>query len=104
MKNSKGKASIPNPALKIFSALIGEWKTVGSHPYLPGIVLQGRASYNWLENGAFMIMHSENEEEKIPNGIAIFGFILNIIINVIRAKNKLKRSQVILPETKSVLT
>ena len=73
MKNSKHKAAIQNPALKSFSVLVGEWKTVGTHPYLPGTVLRGRTSFNWIEGGAFLIMQSENVEEKIPAGLAIFG-------------------------------
>lgn len=62
-----------NPSLKSFSTLIGEWKTIGTHPYFPGIVLHGRTSFNWIEEGAFLVMYSENDEEKIPSGIAIFG-------------------------------
>jgi hypothetical protein len=73
MGNSEHKAVIPNPALASFSALIGKWSTRGSHPYLPGVVLHGRASFDWIEGGAFVVMHSENDEEKIPSGIAIFG-------------------------------
>lgn len=66
------EASIPNPALKPFSALVGEWRTVGTHPYLPG-TLHGHASFKWIEGGAFLIMHSEIDEAGIPSGIAIFG-------------------------------
>jgi hypothetical protein len=73
MKQLKHKAAMPNPMLKSFSALIGEWETVGHHPYLPGMVLHGRASFSWIEEGAFLIMRSENDEGKIPGGIAIFG-------------------------------
>ena len=71
--NSKHKALIPNPALLPLSGLVGRWETIGTHPYLPGIVLHGHTSFNWIEGGAFLIMHSENDEEKIPSGIAIFG-------------------------------
>lgn len=71
--NSKHKALIPNPALLPLSGLIGEWETTGTHPYLPDMVPQGCTSFNWIEGGAFLIMHSENDEEKIPSGIAIFG-------------------------------
>ncbi len=67
------KALIPNPALKPFEVLIGEWQTVGSHPYLPGTVLHGRVSFGWLEGGAFLIMHSEIDNPKFPDGVAIFG-------------------------------
>jgi hypothetical protein len=73
MKNLANRAAIPNPFLEPFNALIGEWETVGSHPYLPGIVLHGRTSFSWIEEGAFLMMRSENDEGKIPSGIAIFG-------------------------------
>ena len=69
----KHKALIPNPALLPLSGLVGEWETIGTHPYLPEMVLHGHTSFNWIEGGAFLIMHSENDEEKIPSGIAIFG-------------------------------
>ena len=73
MKNSKHKAAIQNPALTFFSVLIGEWKTIGTHPYLGDVVLHGRTSFNWIEGGAFVVMRTENDEEKIPGGIAVFG-------------------------------
>jgi hypothetical protein len=67
------KASIPNPALSPFAVLIGDWQFTGSHPYLPGIVLNGRASFEWLDGGAFLIMHSEIDDPQFPDGIEIFG-------------------------------
>ncbi len=67
------KALIPNPALKPFAVLIGEWQTSGSHPYLPHTVLHGRTSFEWLEGGAFLIMRSEIDEPRFPDGIEIFG-------------------------------
>ncbi|MEO6508774.1 MAG: hypothetical protein ABIO02_02375 [Patescibacteria group bacterium] len=67
------KASIPNPALKPFDVLIGEWKTTGSHPLVPDTVLHGRAHFEWLDNGAFLVMRSEIDEPNFPAGIAIFG-------------------------------
>ena len=73
MNDSKHKAAIQNPALKAFSVLVGEWQTVGSHPYLPDTTLHGRTSFTWIEGGAFLVMRSEIAVEKIPAGIAIFG-------------------------------
>lgn len=73
MEKKSNEASIPNPALKSFSALIGEWKTVGTHPYVPDITFHGHSLFKWIEGGAFLIMHSEIDEEGIPSGIAIFG-------------------------------
>jgi hypothetical protein len=67
------EAAIPNPELHPFKVLIGEWKTAGTHPYFPGTIFHGRTTFQWMENGAFVIMHSEIDEEGIPSGIAIFG-------------------------------
>ncbi len=73
MKTTNHATAILNPALEPFSVLIGEWKTIGTHPKLPGITLHGHTSFNWMEGGTFLIMHSEMDEGKIPSGIAIFG-------------------------------
>ena len=43
--SSKHEASIPNPALKPFSALVGEWTTVGTHGLVPGATYHGRTSF-----------------------------------------------------------
>ncbi|WP_126630020.1 DUF1579 family protein [Dictyobacter alpinus] len=74
MKKKIGsKACIPNPALDPFQVLVGEWQTIGSHPYLPDVTLHGRTTFNWLEGGAFLIMHSEIDDPHFPDGIALFG-------------------------------
>src|SRR5688572_5698541 len=62
-----------NPALEPLKVLVGEWKTVGSHPYMPDVTLHGRTVFEWIEGGAFLMMHSEIDEPEIPSGIAIFG-------------------------------
>ena len=67
------KAKVPNPALAFFNSVIGDWTCVGAHPLLPGVSLRGRASFEWLEGGAFVIMRAEIEHPQVPNGIAVFG-------------------------------
>jgi len=67
------EASIPNPLLAPFSRLIGTWSTVGTHPMVPDTVFHGRTRFEWLEGGAFLIMHQEIDEPGIPTGIAIIG-------------------------------
>jgi len=67
------RASIPNPALKPFEQLIGEWKTMGSHPYLPGVILHGQASISWFSGGAFLLIRSEIDHPQFPQGIEIIG-------------------------------
>ena len=71
--NSTSAAAKPNPALNPLSILIGEWDALGKHPYFPGTVLRGKASFKWLEGGAFIIMRASIAHEQFPAGIAIFG-------------------------------
>jgi hypothetical protein len=72
-QNIAQKASIPNPALKPFSVLIGHWNTTGTHGLVPDTILHGRTSFEWLENGAFLMMRSEIDDPRFPDAVAIFG-------------------------------
>lgn len=73
MTNIGAEAAMPNPALKPLEFLVGEWRTEGSHPLVPGKALHGRTSFAWSESGAFLVMRSEIDEPEIPSAIAIFG-------------------------------
>lgn len=72
-KTSKRESSIPNSLLKPLSVLVGKWDTVGTHPLFPATTFHGHSSFEWIEEGAFLIMHSDIEEPGIPSGIAVFG-------------------------------
>ncbi len=67
------KASMANPALEGFGVLLGEWRTKGTHPLLPGVTLRGQATFEWLEGGAFLLMRTEVDHPQIPAGLAVFG-------------------------------
>jgi hypothetical protein len=67
------EAAKPNPALEPLNVLVGSWNAVGTHPMVPGKTFHGRAMFEWIEGGAFVIMRSEIDEPEIPSGIAIFG-------------------------------
>src|SRR4051794_486260 len=67
------EAARPNPALEPFSVLIGNWDTTGTHGQLPDTVLHGHTSFEWLENGAFLLMRSEIDDPRFPRAIAIIG-------------------------------
>ncbi|WP_236600948.1 hypothetical protein [Ktedonobacter sp. SOSP1-85] len=72
-KKIGSEALQPNPALEPFKVFVGQWQTIGSHPYLPGIPLHGRTTFDWLAGGAFLIMHTEIDHPSFPDGVAIFG-------------------------------
>jgi len=52
--------------------LIGEWDLLGAHPFIPAPV-RGRASFEWLEGGAFLVWQTFFEQSGPPNGIAVIG-------------------------------
>ncbi|MGE5072691.1 MAG: hypothetical protein ACM3MF_04615 [Anaerolineae bacterium] len=66
-------ASIPNPALEPFRVLAGNWDTSGTHPLVPGTVVHGRSTFEWLENGAFLLWRSSVDDPQFPNGLSIIG-------------------------------
>ena len=62
-----------NPRLQALAVLIGEWTTIGAHPMLPGKTFHGRATFTWLQSGAFLLFQSHIDEPEIPDGVAILG-------------------------------
>ena len=62
-----------NPALATLDRVVGTWTVTGSHPYLPGRTLHGRVTFEPVEDGAFIRMHSKMDDPEIPEGVAIFG-------------------------------
>ena len=71
--DSVNEAAKPNPKLAPLSVLVGSWTTTGTHPMVPNKTFHGRTSFEWIEGGSFLIMHSQIDEPEIPSGIAIFG-------------------------------
>ena len=67
------EAQRPNPALEPLSRLVGVWRTTGTHPLVPGTTFHGRTSFEWHEDGAFMLMRSEIDEPEIPSAVAVIG-------------------------------
>jgi hypothetical protein len=62
-----------NPALSPLDRTVGAWLVTGSHPYLPGRTLHGRVTFERIEHGAFLRMHSKMDDAEIPEGFSIFG-------------------------------
>ena len=67
------EAQRPNPALAPLAPLLGEWRTTGTHPMVPGTTFHGRTSFTWYEGGAFVLMRSEIDEPEVPSGVAVIG-------------------------------
>ena len=60
------KTCHPNPALQFLAFMIGEWSTSGTHPAMPGEELPGTTSFQWGDDGAFLVMRSQTDHNDFP--------------------------------------
>jgi hypothetical protein len=58
--------------LELLGALVGTWTTEGSHPQLPAVI-HGRATFEWLDGGRFLVWHSQHDHPEVPDALAITG-------------------------------
>jgi hypothetical protein len=62
-----------HPVLGHLAALVGEWETEATHQGLPGAVIRGRATFEWLGEGTFLIWRARYDHPDIPDSIAIMS-------------------------------
>jgi hypothetical protein len=62
-----------NAALATLDRIIGTWTVTGSHPDLAGRTLPGKVTFERVDDGAFVRMHSKMDDPEFPEGVAIFG-------------------------------
>ena len=62
-----------HPMLEHLEPLVGEWETEATHQLLPDTVVRGRATFEWLEGGHFLIWRARNEHPDFPDSISILG-------------------------------
>ena len=63
----------PHPGLDGWQRLIGRWTTQATHPLLPGTVVRGNTTFEWLDGRQFLIQRSHYDHPEIPAAIAITG-------------------------------
>jgi hypothetical protein len=63
----------PRPELDGWQRFIGRWATQATHPLLPGTVVRGHATFEWLDGRQFLILRWHYDHPQIPDAIAITG-------------------------------
>ena len=64
-----------HPELQGWQRLVGTWATEATHPGLPGTVVTGQATFEWLEDQKFLIQRSHYDHPEIPDAITVTGII-----------------------------
>ena len=77
-KNAQAQqqTSTPNPSLKRLEVLVGDWNTEMSEMSFapdPSARVHGQVSFEWIEGGAFLMMHMGAEHSPFPSAIEIIG-------------------------------
>jgi hypothetical protein len=52
---------------------VGYWFTEATHPAMPGVVVHGSVSVEWLEGERFLIHRARTDHPDFPDSIAIIG-------------------------------
>jgi hypothetical protein len=63
----------PNPALKGLDVLVGEWDVDMSFPADPSGTVRGHATFEWLEEGAYLIMRMGDRAGTSPWSLSTIG-------------------------------
>ena len=62
-----------NPALQNLSGFIGHWDADLVFPADPPGELSGTVVFDWMDDGAFLVMRSETEGDGPPKAVAVIG-------------------------------
>jgi hypothetical protein len=61
--------------LQDWQRLVGRWATEATHAALPGTVVPGSATFEWLEDQHFLIQRSHYDHPDLPDALAVTGII-----------------------------
>ncbi|HEX8034430.1 MAG TPA: DUF1579 family protein [Ktedonobacterales bacterium] len=76
MTQAKTPSSQPNPALKSLEVLVGDWEMELSNTSFlpnPSDTATGRVSFQWLQDGAFLVMRMGDKPSSAPDATWLIG-------------------------------
>jgi hypothetical protein len=66
----------PNPALKALEVLVGDWEMeLSNASFLPSLsdTMKGHVTFEWLENGGFLVMRQGDKPPSLPAASWVIG-------------------------------
>ncbi|HEY4303426.1 MAG TPA: hypothetical protein VGM82_03105 [Gemmatimonadaceae bacterium] len=64
-----------DPKLTPLAQLFGTWTTEATHPALPGVVVHGSATGEWLEGEQYLIFRARTDHPDFPDSLCILGYV-----------------------------
>jgi len=62
-----------DPIRPLLARLVGTWETEATHPAMPGVVVHGTATIEWLEGEHFLIIRSRTDRPEFPDALSMLG-------------------------------
>lgn len=66
-------ATKTEPLLVPLNRLVGRWDTEATHPALPGVVVRGAVTVEWLEGERFLLHRATTDHPEFPDATSIIG-------------------------------
>lgn len=64
-----------DPTLEPLNRLVGTWETEATHPMMPGVVVHGTATIEWLEGERFLMNRSRTDHPDFPDALSVIGHL-----------------------------
>jgi hypothetical protein len=58
---------------KLGRRLVGRWTSEGSHPALPGAVIRGSSTFEWLDGEKFLVLRTSYDHPDMPDALSLIG-------------------------------
>ena len=61
------------PTLAPLAQLVGSWSTEAMHPAVPGVVVRGTATFEWVEGERFLTYRVRTDHPDFPDALCVMG-------------------------------
>jgi hypothetical protein len=62
-----------DPTLAPLRQLVGSWTTEATHPAVPGVVVHGTATFEWVDGERFLTCRARTDHPDFPDALCVIG-------------------------------
>jgi hypothetical protein len=75
IEDDRARTGMVNPeaALRRLDAFVGTWELSADFPNMPDVEMSGRAEFEWILNGTFLVERSDVSHPDAPDGFVVIG-------------------------------
>ena len=69
------RLELQHPGVEDGRWLVGSWATEATHPGMPGTVVSGEATFEWLADQHVLIHRTHYDHPQLPDAVAVIGVV-----------------------------